>query len=271
MAKKKETEIKVLTDPIDQDVIIVGVDGVYIPVPYDEKNAEYDEKYAYVINDLFYPYRGKVKKSKHAAAPLPGIYRDDMNFPVIVEPTESEKPDYDLKSHLENLHPENIIRVLSDNKNIYYSYPESSKLFVPDINESDDILKRAIKLALKAKNIDLDSCKNRFTDKNALFNFKQVVKSPSSRLSILLFERGCEALGIKYSIILEEANPDELIGTSLNDPEAKKNIIRNLNGIAPSDAVDINNMPDKVRDNFRDDSINLTGKIIVASDDSYAI
>jgi adenosine/AMP kinase len=78
-------------------------------------------------------------------------------------------------------------------------------------------------------------------------------------------------LGIKYSIILEEANPNELIGTSLNDPEAKKNIIRNLNGIAPSDAVDINNMPDKVRDNFRDDSINLTGKIIVASDDSYAI
>ena len=42
MAKKKETEIKVLTDPIDQDVIIVGVDGVYIPVPYDEKNVEYD-------------------------------------------------------------------------------------------------------------------------------------------------------------------------------------------------------------------------------------
>lgn len=266
----KEFEVKILGESVfDEDTRIVTEDGVYTPRYYDSQDVEFDKKYAYVVDKenpdaIFYPYRGKHTPD----SVLPGLYKGKLSMPIFIEPTEEEKPKYILSTHIKDLNITNIIRVLHDNKNFYYTYPETSKLFIPDIEEGDDVLKRAIKLVLKAKNVDLDACKDRFTDKNALFNFKQVIRKPNTKLSILLFERGCEALGLKYRIILEEANPNEVIGTSLNSPEAKKNIIRNITGnpIINNENVEL---PDKVKDNFRDDSIDLTGKIIISTDDTF--
>jgi hypothetical protein len=267
--KGKDIEVKVIEEMFDDDTRIVTEDGVYTPRYYDPQDVDFDRKYAYIVEKgnpdaLFYPYRGKYTSD----SVLPGLYKGKLSSPVFIEPTEENKSKFILSSHIKDLNITNIIRVLHDNKNFYYSYPESSKLFIPDIEEGDDVLKRAIKLALKAKNVDLDACKDRFTDKNALFNFKQVIRNPNTKLSILLFERGCEALGLKYRIILEEANPNEVIGTPLNGPEAKKNIIRNITGnpIINNDNVEI---PDKVKDNFRDDSMDLTGKIIISTDDTF--
>ena len=62
-----------------------------------------------------------------------------------------------------------------------------------------------------------DLYKHRFTDKNALLNFKQVMKS-NSKLSMLLFERGCDVLNLKYTIIIEEASPDDNVGLRLKEP-----------------------------------------------------
>jgi hypothetical protein len=263
-------EAKIVEEIFDDDTRIVTDDGVYTPRYYDPNDVEFDKKFAYIVEKdnpdaLFYPYRGKLTST----SVLPGLYKGKLSVPVFIEPSDDQKPNFILSSHTKDLNLNNIIKVLHDNENFYCTYPESSKLFIPDIEEFDDVLKRAIKLALKAKNIDLDSCKDRFTDKNALFNFKQVIRNPKAKLSILLFERGCEALGLKYRIILEEANPHEVIGTSLDSPEARNNIIRNVTGspiISDGDNVGI---PDKVKDNFRTDDLNLTGKIIISSDDTF--
>ena len=60
-----------------------------------------------------------------------------------------------------------------------------------------------------------------------------------------------------------------MIGTSLNDPEAKNNIIRNIKGNYVMDESDNTKIPEKVKDNFRTDSLDLNGKIVVSSDDTY--
>lgn len=267
--KEKDMEIKVTDEVFDEDTRIVTSDGVYTPRYFDKQNVDFDKKYAYVIerdnpDAIFYPYRGKHTPD----STLPGLYKGKMSVPVFIEPNEEEKKSYILSTHLKDLNMTNIIKVLHDNQNFYYTYPETSKSFIPDMDDDDDILKRAIKLALKAKNVDLDACKDRFTDKNALFNFKQVIRNNKTKLSILLFERGCEALGLKYRIILEEANPNEIIGTPLNSPEAKKNIIRNITG-NPILSNDNMEMPDQVKDNFREDSLDLKGKIITSADDTF--
>jgi hypothetical protein len=70
---------------------------------------------------------------------------------------------------------------------------------------------------LKSKDIDIDAYKARFADKNALFNFKQVIKG-DGKLSMLLFERGCNALNLKYTITLEEIDPRGSVGTPLVNP-----------------------------------------------------
>ena len=90
------------------------------------------------------------------------------------------------------------------------------KSFCPQITETDDILKRLMKQLIIEKGIDLDRFKYRFLDKNALFNFKQVIKG-DNRLSMLLFDRGIEAFNLKYTIIVEEA-PGDTIGMTLKEP-----------------------------------------------------
>ena len=72
-------------------------------------------------------------------------------------------------------------------------------------------------MALIQKNVDLDRYKDRFTNKNELFNFKQVIRG-DSKLSILIFNRGCEALNLKYSIVLEDKSPDDIVGDKLMEP-----------------------------------------------------
>lgn len=260
-----DLEVKDTTEYDKEHSLIVTPDGVYKAVPWEDyNNLSTDE--AYIKGDYFYLYRGKLRNDSI----LPGVYEDNKGIPVILEPiTAKEKEEFLVSKHLADVSPQNIINVLKVNKNLICSFPESSKLFIPDINKNDDILKRAMKLAFKAKNIDIDSCRSHFVDKNALFNFKQVIKG-DSRLSILLFERGCDALNLKYTIVLEEIDPDNVIGTSLNDPEAINNIIKNSNSnLDPTTDAMPTELPPLFKDNFRKDNLNLDGKIVISSTDTY--
>ena len=72
-------------------------------------------------------------------------------------------------------------------------------------------------MALIQKNVDLDRHKDRFKDNNALFNFKQVIRG-DNKLSILIFDRGMEALNLKYTILIEEKDDVNYVGTKLTKP-----------------------------------------------------
>lgn len=199
----------------ENDLIVFG-DSVYTIALYDPSMTEFDMNTAYVWGDYFYTYKG-IKDEIHANN-LPGIYFNigSKKYELLEVETKEDREAHLLSSHVRSLDPKQIINMINKDEAIIISVPENSKLFLPQVSKDDDILKRLIKLALIEKGIDIDSYKTRFVDKNALFNFKQVVKGPT-RLSMLLFDRGIEALNLKYTIIVEEEDPKHALGIPLKD------------------------------------------------------
>jgi len=181
---------------------------------------EFKDDVAYIDNGYYYLYRGQYKgtnKDKLKA----GIYKNTAGADVpffLVEPrTDSEKETYDVTTHVASLNPVSIIDTTNTKEEILIAIPESTKIFQPTLNPSDDILKRIAKMALIQKNVDLDRYKDRFKDKNALFNFKQVIRG-DNKLSILIFDRGMEALNLEYTITIREKDDKNYVGTKLSAP-----------------------------------------------------
>lgn len=176
--------------------------------------GEFSSQTAYIRDPYYYVYRGEFSKHKEK---LPGVYKDGDKFIVVEPTTEEEKKTYTYADKVSDISSDKIIETINKKEVVFIDIPESSKAFLPPITKDDDILKRLIKTALIKKGIDIDSYRSRFIDKNALFNFKQVIKG-TNRLSMLLFDRGCEALNLRYTIIIEEADPNNIIGETLSDP-----------------------------------------------------
>ena len=184
---------------------------------YDERLTAFDPMVAYLRGDYYYLYRGSLQ-NKGPNPDEPGIYWDELgNRPVLFDPvTPEDKAKYSHGDKIHNNAAAEIIKAINDKKVEVYVFPESNRVFCPEITASDDILKRLMKMLILSKGIDLDRIKYRFVDKNALFNFKQVIKG-DNRLSMLLFERGIDAMNLKYTITVTEAD-GETIGVKLQNP-----------------------------------------------------
>ena len=152
----------------------------------------------------------------------PGIYKEkhsstEQKYFIVQPETDEEKEMYDVNTHIHSLNPVSIIDTVNTKEDLLIAIPESTKIFQPTLVPSDDILKRIAKMALIQKNVDLDRHKDRFRDKNALFNFKQVIRG-DNKLSILIFDRGMEALNLKYTIMIEERDDVNYVGAKLTEP-----------------------------------------------------
>lgn len=180
----------------------------------------FDEGTAYISGDYFYLYRGPARR-KNLDALKPGIYKNpkggDKKYFIIPPRTEKEKKEYDIDKKIITQVPIDIIDTANRREELLVAIAESNKIFQPVLLETDDMLKRILKLVLQEKETDLDQYKDRFTNKNELFNFKQVVKG-GSRVSILVFDRGIHALNLKYTIIVEEKDPKHPVGKALTKP-----------------------------------------------------
>ena len=176
--------------------------------------------YVYLIGDFYYMYRGKLSDQKGFDELKPGIYYDDdkCKFVICNPETEEEIEEYRYADKIVSKDADDIRNAILNREVVIYNFPESSHSAIPPESIDDDILKRLIKRALAIKGIDLDQCKARFASKNMLFNFKSVLRG-DSRLSMLLFERGAEALNLKYTIVFDEIG-DEIIGKPLVEPLA---------------------------------------------------
>ena len=195
------------------DVLQYG-DFLYDIGLYDDKMRVLDTQTVYLYGDYFYPYRGKWNDA--IANTTPGFYFDDVHDQLIrIDPeTEEEKKTYDYHGKIQRVDFLTIRDVLNKGEQTICNMPESSKLNITPLKASDDILKRLVKMAIMDKGIDIDQYRARFIDKNALLFFMQVIKG-DNRLSMLLFDRGTTALNLKYTIILEEKDPEHPIGKAL--------------------------------------------------------
>lgn len=183
---------------------------------FNKDIKEWDPMVAYLDGDYYYLFKGKVPENGNIEEP--GIYIDrQTNEPLLAVPsTDEEKKKYSYNDKICSTSANEIIDKINRKEVEVFIMPESSKAYCPEISEDDDILKRLMKKIIIDKGIDIDRFKTRFVDKNALFNFKQVLKG-TNRLSMLLFDRGIEAFNLKYTIIVSEG-PGSPIAAPLAEP-----------------------------------------------------
>lgn len=208
-------------DP-EHKAMIVTDEDVLTPVNLNTENINdgtiYEFGKAYCAYPYYYVYRGTVNCTEFDKK-LPGIYLTETDHYIWIPVTEGNEDDqWKIDDKFATADSRKIIDILIKKNDVQLNIPETGKVFRPDELDEDDILKRCIKRALKAKQIAIDDYKGFFTDKNALFNFKQVVKNPTARLSMLLFERGCNALNLKYTITIEEVSDTDIRGQKLPKP-----------------------------------------------------
>lgn len=186
----------------------------------DVKDNFYKEGVAYLSGDMYYPYRG-LGLLANAEEYRPGIYKErdsTENQFFIVEPsTDTEKEEFDAKEKISKIRLRSLVDSANNNADILIAIPESTKIFQPEITENDDILKVIAKKALQLKNVDLDRYKDRFSNKNELFNFKQVLRS-DNKVSMKIFMRGMEAMNLVFTIIVSEKSANNVVGDALKEP-----------------------------------------------------
>ena len=204
--KKKETgtlNTQPISDDMDIDLLSIQKDSIIITdteiyqiellgdVTLLPEDYEFKTDIAYIDNGYYYVYRGQYKGSNKNTLKA-GIYKNiagaDVPFFIVEPQTEEEIKMFTITPEkVASLHPVSIIDTANTKEELLIAIPESTKIFQPTLCPSDDILKRIAKKALIAKNVDLDRYKDRFKDKNALFNFKQVIRG-DNKLSILIFD-----------------------------------------------------------------------------------
>jgi len=204
------------------DKLLVTSNEVFTIQPYNETDKDFYKGVAYLDGPYYYIYRGEIDLSKTNMNKVitPGIYIDSITKKsFLVEPlSEEDKEEYTYSNKISSYDPQKLVDAINMKEKIFVPIGESSNIFMPEISKEDDILKRLTKMAIIRKSVDLDSYKHRFLDKNALFNYKSVLKNENSKLSILLFDRGIEAMNLKYTIILEEKDPSVIVGNALKEP-----------------------------------------------------
>ena len=179
---------------------------------------EFSPNVAYLIDDYYYLFRGNLKDLKGFDPILPGIYYDEnaQSYVIRHPETEEEKKEYYYGDKITTYDIDEIRKAVLNHDVIIFNMPDSVRSTIPPEQMNEDMLKRITKRALLAKGIDLDQCRARFASKNMLFNFKSVIRG-DNRLSMMLFERGMDALNLKFTIIVEEAGGEQ-VGHCLDDP-----------------------------------------------------
>ena len=227
MSKKKENENQAVEENIDgisysADSIIATDDAILqidlLPDDLEEVD-EFKEDVAYISGPYFYVYRG-VGNPATKEYKKPGIYKnkdgDDPKWFIVEPSTDEEKKEYEHITKVCTLHPVSIVDTANTTEELLVAIPESTKIFQTQITEKDDILKIAAKKALLAKNVDLDRYKDRFSNKNELFNFKQVLRG-DNKLSMKIFTRGMDALNLEFVIIIREKSTNDIVGDKLDE------------------------------------------------------
>lgn len=227
----------------DKKDILIGEDDIYqIDILFDVEPTEdpllfkvdidaekLNKDTAYIYDNYFFILRGEKDFSTLGADTIlrPGLYintstsTNDNEVILIMPSDEIDMKKFIYSDKISRISDtKSFIDYINTTDNIIEPLSESSKTFIPPITKKDDILKRAIKQAILEKEFDIDNNKAGFKDKNALFNFKQVVKSEDEKVkvSMLIFQRGMDAMGLEYDIIIRENNPDRAIGKALIMP-----------------------------------------------------
>lgn len=83
----------------------------------------------------------------------------------------------------------------------------ATSIFVPQINEDDDSLKKLIKQTIISKQIDINRLKHKMPQKYGLTNMKSALVG-KTKMSIQNFNIWCELLGVDFEFIITDNGSD---------------------------------------------------------------
>lgn len=199
------------------DDLILIVDDEYHKVSIASKDIIKNKKKklvkgeGYTIGEYVYVYRGKKKKSNKL---LPGIYLDDDNKRIIIEPTESQRKKYHIDNIIE-LDTEAIFRQVENGVGdpLDVDYIESINIngekFTPTIKEDDDFLKVAVKKIILDKDIDLKPYRNLFPGPYSINNMKSSLIR-STKMTVTNFKTWCETMGVEWELTIRDNGTDKV-------------------------------------------------------------
>lgn len=188
------------------DISTITIDGivwVVEPETYDEvllSGGKFRVDYAYVKGDKVYVYAGK---EKDATEHLPGRFYKKKKGEYIFIPTEDPE-----EISASNVFNTTTIKEKICNKDslkdIEEDMPDSSDLniFAPPIKESDDQLKKIVKLALEALQLDLRLYRHEFKKEYDFTNLKASV-TKEAPMTMKNFLRWVEVLDLDCIITVD--------------------------------------------------------------------
>lgn len=189
-------------------------DALYDVVTYDEfcRNRSlymrYPDSVAVMNGDGFvYPIRNPASDFR------PGLYPMGMNFMALdwfkIPMSKHEMQDYSQANVIDFSESKNFRDVIANQERLNREersiLTTINSLTVPTIQDSDEPAMVALKEAIIAKHIDLDSYDYRFGQSN-FPNDKRLLKKDSISLKKLVAY--CNALDIKATLTLRDVNPD---------------------------------------------------------------
>lgn len=86
---------------------------------------------------------------------------------------------------------------------------KGAAVYVPEIHEDDDFLKKLIKTAIIEKGIDISRLKYKMNEKYVLPNMKAALEN-KTKMSVQYFMIWCELMGLDYTVTIEDNGRDRI-------------------------------------------------------------
>ena len=184
----------------------------YESLPYDLTTLRVDEAYAFDGNVLI--YKGELPKDKKSIVDKKGVFYT----------YENSNGKLDVKVYLDG--DANSIERVIEVKDIFTKVMENPEQFVtpedveiisnntevdlPKINDNDDFLTKVIKKVIINKNVNLKNYDNKIEDEYILSNMIQSLKKKDQKMSVLLFTRWVNVLGLDYELTVRDNGNDKI-------------------------------------------------------------
>ena len=192
-------------------LVLNNAEEVY-PVEIYREGKKLKKGVAYILDDIAYIYRGKLKET--ADSSMPGIYKTQDKRYKFVHPSESERDVYSEKNIVTMDVDQIISTILTSSES--FQQPEdieiiksNSELFIPTIKDTDDFLKMLVKMIIIEKKINIRNYKGHFANEYALNNMKSGLKR-ETKMTVTNFKAWCEILGVKWTITVSDNGTDTI-------------------------------------------------------------
>lgn len=185
----------------DATFTVLGAIG-YVTDYVPGKAYAAEDGYAYVYHEK------KPKKSQR----VPIFWFEDGE-PVLLKSGNFSEISY--RFELDNLRDYSLCKIVKDsdpNEKLFDAEAisdmiDAASVYKPIINETDDALKKCVKSAINAKDIDINRLKSTMDKKYMLSNLRQALTG-KTKMSITNFNIWMESLGLSYDIIIYDNKTD---------------------------------------------------------------